>query len=307
MRHLVVPALLAPWRGSGALPRLPALELLLARADREAVPAGETALFDLFGVPADYRHAAPWSRFGLTGELTEACVIQAEPVHFYPDRDRLLFFSVAAVSLSAARRKALAELFNRHFAADGLRLEVTAGDSWFLLSDRCPEVTFTALLEAEGRDLNGCLPRGGEAGYWRGLLNEAQMLFFQQDETDGGLAVNGLWFSSAGRLPRLPELAPVRCDPPPESALARGLCAAATDAEAGRSVGFYEAIERARRLGDDQEMNIALEKLDQMLAPLLRQPLTLHDLAGHRWVWRPAMRRRFWRRFHPPMVSRGAV
>jgi len=40
----------------------------------------------------------------------------------------------------------------------------------------------------------------------------------------------------------------------------------------------------------------ALRRLDERLAHLLGEPLMLHDAAGNVWHWRPAMRRRFWRR-----------
>jgi hypothetical protein len=40
----------------------------------------------------------------------------------------------------------------------------------------------------------------------------------------------------------------------------------------------------------------ALRRFDERLAHLLDEPLILHDAAGQTWHWRPAMRRRFWRR-----------
>ncbi|BAN69478.1 hypothetical protein [endosymbiont of unidentified scaly snail isolate Monju] len=40
----------------------------------------------------------------------------------------------------------------------------------------------------------------------------------------------------------------------------------------------------------------ALQRFDERLAPLLGESLTLYDASGQTWHWRPAMRRRFWRR-----------
>jgi len=69
---------------------------------------------------------------------------------------------------------------------------------WYLKSNKKLDLNFTALDFAMGRDIKHFMPEGEDAIWWRKILNEAQMLFFQNEvnevrESKGELSINGLW------------------------------------------------------------------------------------------------------------------
>ena len=304
MLHLIVPALGHPWPQPGYTPpETPALDRLLARADPGAgADSYAETLFDLFQVPAGSRATAPFCWLGLQGEPPPGWVMHADPVHFHPDRDRLLLFTLAEGAVSPEEAQGYVRAFNDHFAGEGMVLHALAGQRWFLTLDREPAARFTPLEQAVGRALEEAMPEGAEAARWRQLMNEVQMLFFQLPlnqarEERGELAVNGLWFGGPGRgatsVGRAPRLVSASDDP-----LLQGLLRGAAEQDEKESVLLFPFLEAAIRQQDGAALATALQRLDTLAGELTRREpeFRLHDCNGHSWHWKSRMRWRFWRR-----------
>jgi hypothetical protein len=286
--ELILPAGLEP----GA--RLPALELLLARARR---------------VYCDARGALAWlaEACGLeslpAGALTAlepGFWVRADPVHFELLRDSVRI--LPAAGLDDARAAALIETLNRHFAG---RHEFRAPrpDAWAM---RCEPHSLEAPPTAEvaGRDLRECLP----ASPWPALLNEIQMALHEHPANEGfEREANGVWLWGAGELPPS-AAAPWRslaARDPAALGLARvaGIAAHAPAADARQ---WLESLpDEGRHLAMPQDDAEALEA--RWFAPLLEAlraervgMLTLH--APESGVSFEIVRgdlRRFWRRARP--------
>ncbi len=212
--HLVVPGLFGPMPGLkelGLKPAAPVLERLLARAD-VAGAAGdsfESTLFDLFGLPREPDSDLPsaaLSRLADGGERDDAFWLHADPVFLKPTADRLLLFDAQMLDIRPEDADELAALFNRHFSQDGWHLEALHPDRWYLRLPTAPALKTTPLADVIGRNIDPYLPSGAEAGHWRSVLNEIQMLFHsaaanRQREADHLLPVNGIWLSGGGALP----------------------------------------------------------------------------------------------------------
>ncbi len=305
--HLVVPALFERLAGGAAdlpTPRLPVLELLLARGWRQPGPADyAAALFELFGVTAPDGTdlpTAPLCYLGDTGQRPEGYLLHADPVHLVPDQDRLLLFKVPDQTLSPALVESYLETFNQHFAADGLTLLAPHPDRWYLRLDAAPQLHTTPLSQVAGRNIDPFLPLGGGARQWRQYLNEVQMLFHGVAEASGlAMPVNALWFSGGGRLPG--AVTPVVQVEAGEGPLLRGLALLQTGAPAGDAprLRSYQALLEATLAGDRQRRDQGLRRFEAELAMLLRggaRDLYLYPCDGTRLHWRPRMRWRWWRR-----------
>lgn len=312
MLQLVVPALLDPWPGPIATPRLPALERLIARADRKPAPTScSETLFTLFHIPSEQRATAPFCWLGLTGERPEGWVMHADPVHFRADRDQLLLFSLPEGDLTEEEAALFVSTFNQHFADDGITLHAPHPQQWFIVLVEPPNATFTPLVQASGRSVESSMPQGAEAQRWRQLLNEVQMLFFPLPLNDrrsarGALPVNGLWFSGAGCLPDTVAGAPM-LESSDEDCLVRGLSRSAAGEDAMIRLSLVRNVESALMMSDRAAWLLALQQLDERVDDLLRQgtELMLYPCNGYGWHWKPAMNRRFWRRSRALGKERG--
>ncbi len=331
MIHLLVPGLLGPFprfAEAGEAPRLPALELLLARGERGT--GGESfseVAFELFGVKGDPKATAPLCHLADAGVHSEMrWLLHAHPLYLVPDQDRLLAVDFHDRAIPAAEAARFAEAFNRHFADDDIELLVPHPDRWYLATEREPGVRLAPLGDILGRNIDHFLPEGERAAYWRSLLNETQMLFHglpvnDERQTRGELTISGLWFSGAGDLPVVPggrlggiewwgEASPTLPAGGEGEAVATA-CGGGWEGEAHALLsGLVRCAEtpgdapllidlapgRAVLDGDFTSWCQALERFDDHLSRLLDIPLILYDAAGHTWRWQPAMRRRFWRR-----------
>ncbi|MDJ0808242.1 MAG: hypothetical protein QNJ78_15600 [Gammaproteobacteria bacterium] len=234
--HLLIPGLLGPLpnlQASGVVPSVPLLEKLLRRADRSASPGEDflTTLFSLFGITrseqADLPEAAV-NYFAHSGEAQDGCWVRADPVHLRPDRDRLLLFNSEPLDITEAEAQQIAGRFNEHFAADDLTLLTTDPEHWYLRLEQCPELKTHTLNQVVGHHIEPFMPKGKDAGQWRRLMNEMQMLLFQTPvnqlrEAEGRLSINGIWLSGIGRLPEVNQcrFASVHSDDPTAVGLAR--------------------------------------------------------------------------------------
>ncbi len=300
MHHFLVPGLFPP-PASGWLPQqsVPALELVLARGDREAGSnSAAEALFTLFEVAPDEQKEAPYCWLGLTGEPPGNQVIAAHPVHYRADRDRLLLFPVDTRKLSSADLQPWIRAFNDHFADEGLVLEVPDPSHWFLFCEQEVKASFTPLRLALEKGLEESMPEGEEASRWRATLNETQMLFYQlAGQYPLPEPVNGLWLEGGGLLPAPLGRSP-RVEKGETNCLVRGLQRNAREKNPETVLWYWDELEMAMMRADAAGWNAALQALDLTLGELLSQgaELLLDSCDGRKWRWRPGMRRRFWRR-----------
>ncbi|RMG33274.1 MAG: hypothetical protein D6720_11755 [Gammaproteobacteria bacterium] len=308
MIHLVAPGLLGPFprfTEQREFPPLPALQTLLARADREVGPDSYAGvLFELFGMP-DPGPAASLPTASLcyladSGDPDESrYLLHADPIHLRPDQDRLLAFDFHRHPLDPEEAEAFVAAFNAHFAEDGLELLAPHPTHWYLAVDEPPEVQFQPLSEILGRNIDLFLPEGPDARRWRAWLNETQMLFYglpvnTARETQQQWPVSGLWFSGAGRRPRVlggqvvPDAEALQCP------LVAGLAACA-EQRGDESLQVVHDPGRAVLEADFEAWSQTMQDLDRRLAELMGQELRLYSCDGRVWSWQPAHRWRLWR------------
>lgn len=121
-----------------------------------------------------------------------------EPVHFRAESDHAVLLGSELLQPQFDEAAALIEAFNAHFAVEGISLHAASASRWYLLSERELSLELQPMDECLGRDIKHFMPGGEDALWWRRILNEAQMLFFehpvnQQREQQQQLSINGLW------------------------------------------------------------------------------------------------------------------
>lgn len=304
IHHLLIPGLLEPpptVSESQTVLRLPALELLLSRGDEKPVADNlEAILFKLFHLHHQVPPVAPFCWLADSGEEATGWVVQATPVYLRADRDRLLLFELDEVQLTLEEAQAHAAAFNAHFAADGLVLKVASSLRWYLFTEKPVQVSFSHLSDVAGRSVGAFMPRGQDAGYWAGIINETQMLFFQlaenrEAESPGGGGISGLWFSGAGTLPLERPVAPAVVEG--EDCLLAGLEKHALEKDERQALHFIGGIAQAQRRQDARYWQQTLGELDQQLNRLMNdaEALCLYAGSGKAYYWTKHMRFRFWR------------
>jgi hypothetical protein len=300
---LLIPGLLPPpqWQQAGALRdlRLPALETLLARSQRQAQAAVgmEAWLGSAFGIARQRDWpVAPLTLLAAGGEPKSDYWLQAEPVHIQLQRDRLVLIDAQHLALSAEEAASLTASLNQHFADDGLFLTATRPGSWHLRLAKPPEIDTRPLAEVVGRDIRHFLPGGPEGQRWHGILNEIQMLLYthqvnQAREQRGALTVNSVWPWGGGTLPASAASAysHVWSNEPLTAGLARlaGIPAKAApasadqwlkEAEPGNHLIVLDALRSAALSGDYPRWCEALNGLESGWFRLLLQALAAGPL-----------------------------
>lgn len=233
--ELLCPCLLAPIPGrTGTNVRRPAIERLLARADRRPGHDGDpiATLMRAAGLdwPAgDETPSAPVALLGEGVEVeSEAIWMHADPIHLRPDRDRLLIYAGSGVAPNPDEAAALVAAFNQHFAEDGVHLIAPSPRRWYLRLSQSRALKTTPLHQIQGGSMAEHLPQGVDARDWMRLLNETQMLFHAEPvnrrrEAAGRPLISGIWTWGAGSRPRLSDRVPDELigDHPSLSGLAR--------------------------------------------------------------------------------------
>lgn len=328
--HLVIPHLSGSARGADLFAglELPALARLLSRGDAAPAPARTLNewLLDAYGVARQLDLPVAPLTLRLDGGAPDAGYwLRADPVHFRVDRDRVTLADAGAFVLDAAEAAALADALNRHFSGEGLALVAPGPARWYLRADPAPDLVTRPLPEAVGGSAADAIAGGADAGRWRRLQTEIQMVLHAHPvnavrEADGKPPVNGVWLWGGG------------CDPEPparrfgavaaDDALARALAqrtgvsadtAAAAQpwldrAAAGEAVAVLDQLTGAVQYGDGYGFREALAALENdWFAPLARAlesgrlaRLVVHPLPAPRRIEvTPAALRRFWRRVKP--------
>jgi hypothetical protein len=213
--HLICPGLFGgPDVISGFVPPTPALDRLLARADREETSQRDpletlAAVFDVSPAPGCDLPSAPLSLLAEAPDLVvNDCWYHADPVHLRADRDQLLLFGGPPLGVTQGESDALVTAFNAHFGSDGLELVATEAGHWYLRTGWAPDLLTEPLYRVTGRPVVAFPAQGADArvlGRWQ---NEAQMLFYshrvnEDRETAGRPTINGVWTWGGGVLPEV--------------------------------------------------------------------------------------------------------
>ncbi len=209
--NVVVPGLLGPF--ADELPthiaqefKQPEFKLInkyFARADVQGSVADSyyQTLIDLMGSEKQTNLCQLTAEYdGL--DISNGYFYRADPVHFKAESDHAILVGADQVLPNKDETKQLIDCFNQHFLEDKISLYSTHENRWYLKSERALNLKFTALDYALARDIKHFMPQditaGEDALWWRKILNEAQMLFFQHAvnqarESNGQLTINGLW------------------------------------------------------------------------------------------------------------------
>lgn len=191
---------------------LPALQILLARADKTTAPAEGALdgwLCRAFGVDKQLDWPiAPITLLADGGNPGNDYWLRADPVHLRATRDKLMLVDSGAFQLNQTEAETYAQAFNAHFGAEGFTLYPLRPDRWYLKLDQPPALTTQPVSAATGKHLDPYLPQGADGLKWHRLYNEIQMLFFSLPLNDarearGELTVNSIWLWGGGTPPRI--------------------------------------------------------------------------------------------------------
>jgi hypothetical protein len=152
-------------------PRLPALERLLGRGRRRALPEAEgpwAELARLAGGDVARWPVGPVSRLGDLGTLPAAACLRVEPLGLEPSGSGIARTRAVALAIRDDEARGLAAAFAAHFAGDGLALDVARPERWYLSGG--PGWSGFALPP------HADLPPGPPESALRRLLGEGEML-----------------------------------------------------------------------------------------------------------------------------------
>ncbi len=210
--HLLIPGLLRSREHehfAAALPRLAALELLLARGRRRKHEESDSEawLCCTHGIARQVDWpVAPLALLADGGTPGDSYWLRADPVHLKLQRNDLLLAEASLLAITRDEADALVQSLNAHFAADGFSLHAPRPDRWYARLASAPDITTTPLALAAGQSVDANLPRGADAPAWHARLNEVQMLLHDHPvnearEAHGAMPVNSVWFWGGGELP----------------------------------------------------------------------------------------------------------
>ncbi len=331
--ELLIPDLFAADE-SGAMPRLAALELLLARGRRAEIESEDDETHSIESWLADaFECDAPLPAGALTlladgGKPGDALWLRADPIHFAIEREHATIVPSAAFAVTRDEAEALCETLNKHFVGE-MTIYPLRPERWCArLGAEFAAPLARSPLELARLPLKQHLPAGEDARRWAARLNESQMLLHNHPvnvarEARGELPVNSLWFWGAGRLTQNPagrkrsRFKSVTADEPLARGLARHAAIAtrelpadaaawlAASPEDGVHLVVLDSLRAPQALGDAQAHAASLQEIDALwCAPLLEAlragrigMVTIHaPEAGLSFEATRGDLRRFWRR-----------
>jgi hypothetical protein len=182
-----------------ALPRLGALERLLARGRREAGP-GDFRRWALAQAGLE-----PPARLPLASLIAgrPGAWALATPVNLVAGLDRVHLHPAGLPRIALGELEAVAATFNAELGADGVALEPVTPSLALLSLLRPVEAEAHDPAPLAGREAGDCLPAGPDGGWLRRLMTEAQMLLHAHPvnaarEARGELPINALWLWGTG-------------------------------------------------------------------------------------------------------------
>jgi hypothetical protein len=201
------------------LPRLPALEMLIARAQRAPLPQGWRDHLRTRFAAAPQLQLAPAAvvanGLGVPGDIGTQYWL-ATPVHCFAGLDSVQLHPAGLLDLPLQTQSELAAEFSVVFADTPWRLHPT-GKRELLLSGGALAASAADPAVSMGADLRDGLPRGADAATLRRLGVEIEMWLYEhrinrERQARGELPVSGLWLWGA-TSPDTPAASPERRAP----------------------------------------------------------------------------------------------
>ena len=228
--HLFIPNLFWPdstFHGVYQDLSLPAIEALFAKSlqTKDESQGVEAWLCKAFGV--EKQQDLPVAPLTLLAdkagniETVDGYWLRADPVHLRVEHDQVVLADSRTFRISLEEACQFVEVINKHFAEDSpsplcgindkrklISFLPLCADRWYLYMQRTPLIHTQLLSEVAVKNINDYFPYGTEEMFWRGILNEIQMLLHehplnQDREERGDLALNGIWFWGGGVIPKL--------------------------------------------------------------------------------------------------------
>lgn len=284
----------------------------------------------LFHQPQTLSAAATMAYVELDDFDPQAFWLKVDPVQMIPDRDTLVLVCAQDLAVTQAESQSLMDAFNQHFAQDGVKLEWGAKDSWYMRLPQAVDLQTTDLAQANYRNLHGLYPSGHAGSYWRTLMNEVQMLFYQHPvnlarRELGQAEINSIWVWGEGQikpdniqmrpqakiwgdhayLKGLANLAQAQFEKTPKSHQA--WCLDRTQQAHLITLDLKQWVDSNTETSEEPLL-LKLEKdwMQGLLADLKKGQITslFIDLGGAKgFLVEPSHLRRFWRRWRNPLKS----
>ena len=210
--YLPIPGLLdsagIDWATLAGTPR--AFTQLLSRADAE--PFHAPGLLECVArlipeLPPECLNATAALRYlDDTGRAPTGYCLAADPAHFEVGREQIIM-GRQGMDITPEETDALREQLGADIARLGARLEITRPDHWYLFPERPPEAQFATGRDLSGQGIRDHMPSGADAGPWRTLISDAQILLHDCNinrarGAQGTAPVNSLWLWGGGTLPK---------------------------------------------------------------------------------------------------------
>lgn len=341
-RHvtLYVPDLFPAWLGNAlkqesSIPRLPEIELLLARARQTGVSDSDVHrnLFNRFFVDVEPDEDLPIAALSCATESdlsTTDWFLCATPVHLRPDRDHLILLGSEPLAISQQEADELIALLNTSLSDDTWTLYKMTESRWFIRFKNKVKSHTHSINDVVGRSINDYLPCGADKNVLHTLANEFQMVMHSSDvnaarRASGKITVNSVWMWGGGCLPIIKKAATdmniseVWSDNPIASGLARigdiplhSLPKSAHDwlaqaHHAGDQLLCWDSqIQEPGVDGLDKWVTFLVNFEENWIAPLLQElkrgqldSLTLEMYDGRLFSITDAYLRRWWKRPRP--------
>jgi len=185
---------------------LPALQTLLARADKTTAPAEgglDGWLCHAFGIDKQQDWPiAPVTLLADGGEPGKDYWLRADPVHLRATRDKLMLVDSGAFQLTQTEAETYAQAFNAHFSADGFTLYPLRPDRWYLKLDQHPALITQPVTAVTGKHLDPYLPQGADGLKWHRPVQRNPDAVFQpasERRPRGARRVDGEQHLAVGR------------------------------------------------------------------------------------------------------------
>lgn len=182
-------------------PRLPALERLLARAERvDAPPDWRRFVLGRLGLAADGAElplgATVAAAAGLPADA--GTWLLATPLHLLATLSDVRLHPAGPLPLDAARAGAIAARVTAGCGDPGFAVHAV-GDTLLAHFGDALDVATTDPAPHAGRRVDVQLPRGRDGGRLRRRMTELQMILHAAPAPDGELPINALWLWGGGR------------------------------------------------------------------------------------------------------------
>jgi hypothetical protein len=136
--------------------------------------------------------------------------LRADPVALNKYMTTCTMAGNAYLEITMTEQQQLLALCNDFLAADGLKLQATTSQQWYLELATPVNITTTPWEYIIEREILDFLPAGENQTYWRQLLTELQMLLYeslvnQQRRLLRKPTIDSLWFWGVGEFPKQHE------------------------------------------------------------------------------------------------------